>query len=53
MRRILISTPIQAYIIYERAYERNSHKHGNTSIYERTYERDSHERVNTIIYECL
>ena len=24
--------------IYERAYERDSHKHANTSIYERAYE---------------
>ena len=58
MRVILISTPIQAYMsvlmrgilistlntsIYERAYERNSHKHANTSIYERAYERDSYQ----------
>ena len=34
---ILISTPIQAYM-HERAYERDSHKHANTSIYERAYE---------------
>ena len=54
MRGILISTPIPAYMsvlmrgilistlntsIYERAYERNSHKHANTSIYERAYMR--------------
>ena len=41
MRGILISTIIQA--VYERAYERDSHKHANTSIYERAYERDSHK----------
>ena len=29
--------------IYERAYERDSHKHANTIIYERAYERDSHK----------
>ena len=65
MRGILISTPIPAYMIvlmrgilistlntsiYERAYERNSHKHANTSIYERAYERDSHKHANTSIY---
>ena len=38
---------------YERAYERDSHKHANTSIYERAYERDSHKHANTstVIYE--
>jgi hypothetical protein len=50
MRWILISTLIQAYI-YERAYERDSHKHANTSIYERAYERVSHKHANTSIYE--
>ena len=49
MRGILISTIIQA--VYERAYERDSHKHANTSIYERAYERDSHKHANTSIYE--
>ena len=34
-----------------RAYERDSHKHANTSIYERAYERDSHKHANTSIYE--
>ena len=45
MRGILISTIIQA--VYERAYERDSHKHANTSIYERAYERDSHKHDHT------
>jgi hypothetical protein len=36
---------------YERAYERDSHKHANTSIYERAYEMDSHKHGNTSIYE--
>ena len=54
MRGILICTPNTSIFvrvhfkhatntsIYERAYERDSHKHTNTSIYERAYERDSH-----------
>ena len=37
MRGILISTPSHKHAtntsIYERAYERDSHKHANTSIY--------------------
>ena len=46
MRGILISTIIQA--VYERAYERDSHKHANlTRIYERAYERDSHKHDHT------
>ena len=49
MRGILISTLNTS--IYERAYERNSHKYANTSIYERAYERDSHKHANTSIYE--
>ena len=48
MRGILISTIIQA--VYERAYERDSHKHANTSIYERAYERYSHKHANKSIY---
>ena len=52
MRGILISTLlIQAYMHErERAYERHSHKHANTSIYERAYERDFHKHANTSIY---
>jgi hypothetical protein len=50
MRGILIST-LNTTSIYERAYERDSHKHANTSIYERAYERDSHKHANTSIYE--
>jgi hypothetical protein len=46
MRGILISTIIQA-AVYERAYERDSHKQANTSIYERAYERDSHKHDHT------
>jgi hypothetical protein len=60
MRGFLISTPLQAYMrllirfllistlntsIYERAYERDSHKHANTSINERAFERDSHKHA--------
>jgi hypothetical protein len=37
--------------VWLRAYERDSHKHANTSIYERAYERDSHKHANTSIYE--
>jgi hypothetical protein len=48
MRGILISTIIQA--VYERAYERDSHKHANTSIYKRAYERDSHKHDHTSKY---
>ena len=51
MRGILISTLIQAYTRVH-AYERDSHKHANTSIYEGAYERDSHKHgANTSIYE--
>ena len=40
MRRILISTlHANNTSIYERAYERDSHKHANTSKYERAYMR--------------
>ena len=49
MRGILISRIIQT--VYERAYERDSHKHANTRIYERAYERDSHKPDHTSIYE--
>ena len=50
MRGILIKHANTS--IYERAYERDSHKHAaNTSIYERAYERDSHKHANTSIYE--
>ena len=51
MRGILKSTLINTSIYHERAYERDSHKHANTSIYERAYERDSHKHANTSIYE--
>ena len=49
MRGILISTLTQAYN-YERAYERDSHKHDH--IYKqymsvRAYERDSHKHDHT------
>jgi hypothetical protein len=33
--------------MHERAYERDSHKHANTSIYERAYERHPHKHDNT------
>ena len=49
-RGILISTLIQPYMSVL-IYERDSHKHANTSIYERAYERDSHKHANTSIYE--
>jgi hypothetical protein len=49
MRGILVSTTIQDFCA--RLYERDSHKHANTSIYERAYERDSHKHANTSIYE--
>ena len=49
MRGILISTLNTS--IYERAYERDSHKHANTSIYERADERNSYKHANTSIHE--
>jgi hypothetical protein len=56
MRWILISTLIQAYMSVLN-YERDSHKHANTSIYEpRAYHGetkiwDSHKHANTSTYE--
>ena len=53
MRWILrVSTLLQAYIC-ACLYERDSHKHANTSIYERAYERDSHNIIYNIIYKDL
>ena len=51
MRGILISRIIQT--VYERAYERDSHKHANTSIYERAHMRGIliSTLANTSIYE--
>ena len=50
---MLIIIIIIKIIIYERAYEMDSHKHANTSIYMSVliYERDSHKHANTSIYE--